>query len=267
MSRLMANWAQSPEAQEYVAKASTSSASTPADGPPPQLTDAQKERRLKGYFKTHCFVAYGGSLWLKFLVATGDVDAEAVEAVNNICRLRTMERRNALPGDRPDPTPGNIFLRREDRASTPVADGYVPLKRRRAIAASKLVALYTSLSHGEVVDPADIAAAEKEVAEAEEASKASGFAFQDFAFQWHNCFASTQAGLFEMALKVLLVDLGCDLEEAHELTRQDHALGKGKDKGQGKGKGKGKGKKGDGGKGGGRRQQGGGGKGGGRRQR
>ena len=94
----MHQWAESDEGKEYVEKASTS------------VTDAQKHRRLKSYFKTHAFYAYGGMLWLKFLVATGNVDVEAVDAVNHLCKLRTMDRRGAVPGVRLDATPGHIFF-------------------------------------------------------------------------------------------------------------------------------------------------------------
>ena len=52
--------------------------------------------------------------------------------------------------------------------------------------------------------------------QAEEESKRSGFTFRDFEGKWHNHFASTQAGLFEMALKVVLTELGCDADEVHD---------------------------------------------------
>jgi hypothetical protein len=39
---------------------------------------------LLGYFKTHCDHAYGGMVWLKFLIALGDVPREAVEAANDV---------------------------------------------------------------------------------------------------------------------------------------------------------------------------------------
>ena len=121
-------WAQTEEASEYVERSSIAgtpgggSASTPAEpAEPKQLKAAQRERKLKGYFKTHAFYAYGGLLWLKFLVATGNVDVDAVDAVNNLCALHTLDRRGIVATNVPDSTPGNFFLRREDRASTPVA--------------------------------------------------------------------------------------------------------------------------------------------------
>ena len=63
---------------------------------------------------------------------------------------------------------------------TPVADGYLPLRQRRATAAGKLWAMLLLLlllqsEWGEVVDLADTEAAQKELAEVEEESKAMGF--------------------------------------------------------------------------------------------
>ena len=81
---LMSKWAESSDAKEYVEKAegsaptpAASSASTPAD-PQPLLSEAQKRRRLSSYYKTHCYYAYGGQLWLKFLIATGNVSEGCV---------------------------------------------------------------------------------------------------------------------------------------------------------------------------------------------
>ena len=54
------------------------------------MTQGQQQRKFDGYF---AFKAYGGLLWLRFLVATGDVDGEAVTAVNEHSALRTQDRR------------------------------------------------------------------------------------------------------------------------------------------------------------------------------
>ena len=69
-----------------------------------------------------------------------------------------------------------------------------------------------------------------EVAAAEKDTKLSGFAFQDFEGTWHNRFASTQAGLLEMSLKVVLGKFGFTDAEIHELTRKEEPEGEGKGK-------------------------------------
>ena len=40
---------------------------------PDQGTEALFERAMKGYFKTHCDQAYGGQLFLKFLITLDDI--------------------------------------------------------------------------------------------------------------------------------------------------------------------------------------------------
>ena len=116
------------------------------------MTAAQQERKLQCYFKTHACNAYGGMMWLKFLVAAGDVDGEAVATVSEIIARRTQDRRGMEATNVPVSTPGNIFLRREDRASTPVAPGFVPIKQRREIAQSNLSKLRQDESSGVAID-------------------------------------------------------------------------------------------------------------------
>ena len=251
MSQLRDAWAKTEEGKEYVEMSSVAaarpsgsagpsgSASTPAE-----LTPAQAERKLKGYFKTHVFHTYGGLLWLKFLVATGNVDAEAVDAVNGICSSRSLDRRGALPTNVPDATPGNIFLRRSDRASTPVPAGFMSNRSRRAATERKLYELMLKEARDRSVDSSDDdarEAAEEELRAAEADTRASGFAFRDYNGTWHNRFASTQAGLFEMALKAVLEAWDFGKTEIKELTREEE-----EPEGQAK---KSKGKKGKGGKG------------------
>ena len=97
-------------------------------------------------------------------------------------------------------------------------------------------------------------AAERELKEAESMSKASGFAFKDSHKKWHNSFDSTSAGIFEMALRAVLHEMGCTADQADALTRKDDTLHKGK--GRDKGKGKSNKGGGGGGKGGGRGRHG-----------
>ena len=124
------------------------------------MTQGQQQRKFDGYFRTHAFKAYGGLLWLRFLVATGDVDGEAVTAVNEHSALRTQDRRGTEATNVPDSTLGHIFLSREARASTPVAPDFVPIKRRRENAQWKLSKLRLD-------DDVARKAAEEELAEAE----------------------------------------------------------------------------------------------------
>ena len=54
-------------------------------------TEPQRQRQLKGYFKTYCDTTFGGLLWYKMVIALGDVPCEAVDAANDVVRLRVRE--------------------------------------------------------------------------------------------------------------------------------------------------------------------------------
>ena len=89
-------------------------------------TDEQFDRVMRKYFRNHCDQAYGGQLWLKFLIALDRIPDNVVSKVNALAVYRTEERRGEYSAATvPDATPGNIFLSREDRASTSVANDYV----------------------------------------------------------------------------------------------------------------------------------------------
>jgi hypothetical protein len=137
LDRVQLAWKETNEGQKYFQKAggavdsysggpygSTSTSAGQYGGP--QLSDSQIDRRFKSYFKNHAFVAFGGMLWLQFLIAVGDVTAPMIREVNALCRQRTLDRRGKKAGNKPDEAPGSGFLRREARnsqaysASTPV---------------------------------------------------------------------------------------------------------------------------------------------------
>ena len=235
-ARLQTAWVET-EGAEYAKKAAlprpsrAGSASTPAQPaePPEPPSDARVARNVKSYWKTHAFNRYGGLLWLKHLIATGDVDEDIVDAVNELMVRRTEDRRGpGRPSDVPDATPGNIFLSREGRASTPVPDGFVPTRSRRQMASAKMDG---------AKDEEARQAAMQELVAAEEDSKKTGFSFKDHKGEWHNQSDSTRLGLFEMSLQVVLRGRGYSEQEVDDLTRKPKEEGKGK--GQGKGKGKG----------------------------
>ena len=57
-------------------------------------------------------------MWLKFLVALGDVSETVVGFVNALSTKRTLDRRGQARIAAADATPAGIFLARQDRAPT-----------------------------------------------------------------------------------------------------------------------------------------------------
>ena len=150
-------------------------------------TRAQFERAMKGYFKTHCDQAYGGILWLKFLITLEDIPEPVVELVNVLAMQRTKDRRGMSHNPRiQDETPGNIFLRREDRASTPVPDDYVAAKTRRQQAYRRVRMLSAWRQQGaQHVSQRTMDRAVRALHDAEDASM---FKYKDYWGDWQNDF-------------------------------------------------------------------------------
>ena len=84
---------------------------------------------MKGYFKTHCLHTCGGQLWLKFIIALGELPATCVDAVNDIIDRRTVERRGVNTTQENKAPDAKLWMRREDRASMPVDPNYRPRGR------------------------------------------------------------------------------------------------------------------------------------------
>ena len=159
------------------------SASTPGAaeaGQGPDDISARFEREMKKYFRNHCDKAYGGIFWLKLLITFDDIPEHAVDSYNDLCVARAMEKRGKFPGELADYTPDRAYLRRADRASTPVQDGYVRPGVLRWRAKERLDTLRSMQDEGEWVDPNDLETAEKMMADAEEISVRSFHAFTSY---------------------------------------------------------------------------------------
>ena len=198
-------------------------ASTPGEG-----TDAQFEKAMKSYFRTHCDHAYGGQTWLKFLVTLGDVPEEVVDAWNNFTILRTQEKRGSdadVHSKFPDVTPGNVYAGRSVRAETPVPESFVKAKTHRENAFHRLKALVEWRELGNNVNQGTMDHARRMAQEATEASKQSGAKFKNYWGDWQNDFDSTRASLFEMVLEVYLLQVHrVDKEKLDTSTKKRVAI-------------------------------------------
>ena len=170
--------------------------------------------QLNSYFKTHGFKTYGGELWLKFLVAFGDVARQMIECVNLVAARRTDERRGMHP--KPDYHPANINLSRKDRAPAPVSPDYVGHKKRHERAMTRFARIYSMREAGDEVQESTLQAAETELEGAEIERRASGYPFKDAEGVWHNVRSSDAGGLFEMALYRVILDI-YNVDEAEVL--------------------------------------------------
>lgn len=235
MARINHHWRQTEQGKQIAQKARDRvaagaqkkqqrgvGASTPDQG-----TEAQFERAMKGYFKTHCDQAYGGQLWMKYLITLGDIPERVVECVNDLTIARTKDRRGPDADHNsktPDNTPGNIYLSRVDRASTPVPENYVKAKTLREIAYNRVHMLVAWKQEGYHVDQQTMDFARQKLHEAEEASKKSMFKFQDYWGDWQNDFRSTQGSMFEMVLEHYLIhDLHFDKAMLDQIMRKREA--------------------------------------------
>ena len=212
------------------------SASTPGAaeaGQGPDDISARFEREMKKYFRNHCDKAYGGIFWLKLLITFDDIPEHAVDSYNDLCVARAMEKRGQFPGELADYTPDRAYLRRADRASTPVQDGYVRPGVLRWRAKERLDTLRSMQDEGEWVDPNDLETAEKMMADAEEISVRSFHAFTSYwTGERKNARPSTEASMFEMVLQKTLAHHGFDsFQIATIMDDRTKWNRKGKDKG------------------------------------
>ena len=212
------------------------SASTPGAaeaGQGPDDISARFEREMRKYFRTHCDQTYGGHIWLKGLIAFDDILQHFVEFYNDLCIVRAMEKRQEQPGELADYTPDRAYLRRADRASTPVQDGYVRPGVLRWRAKERLDTLRSMQDEGEWVDPNHLEAAKKMMAEAEEISVRSFHAFTSYwTGERKNARPSTEASMFEMVLQKTLEHHGFDSDQiATIMDDRTKWNRKGKDKG------------------------------------
>ena len=174
-------------------------------------TEKQFEKEMKKYFRNHCDKAYGGSHWLKFLITLDDIPEKVVHLTNILAIYRTKERGNLLQSSVPDDTPGNIYLSRKTRASTPVADDFIACRNRRHKAYCRVRKLeaWKDLDKEEgtnVVSQRTMDFAMQELRDADAASVASGFKFKNYWGDWKNDFDSMQYSQFEMVLRWYLTD-------------------------------------------------------------
>ena len=171
-------------------------------------TDEQFDRVMRKYFRNHCDQAYGGQLWLKFLIALESIPDNVVSKVNALAVYRTEERRGEYSAATvPDATPGNIFLSREDRASTSVANDYVAAKTRRHEAYCRVRKLEEWQKVGwEYVSQQTMDFARRQLEDADAASVASRNKFKNYWGQWQNDFESYKTSQFEMVLRSFLAD-------------------------------------------------------------
>ena len=65
-----------------------------ASAPSPETLRGAALRKKASEFRVAMFRVLGGTHWLKFVLALGDVPAEAVEATNEVIDLRRHERRH-----------------------------------------------------------------------------------------------------------------------------------------------------------------------------
>ena len=237
LARIDHNWRQT-EGQEFVRKALRKANAAAARrwqqqhgpvrrrpaSPPDQAVGTESpqfKKEMKKYFRNHCDKAYGGQLPLKFLITLEDIPLAVVELMNSVAVWRTNQRRNcnllAPPALTPDETPGNIFLRRADRASTPVPDDYVAAGTRRHKAYCRVRTLKARRRESpQYVSQQTMDHAMCELHDAERASVDSGFRFKNFSGSWENDFESTQRSQFEMVLRAYLT---------HHLKFDDEMLG------------------------------------------
>ena len=75
-------------------------------------SQAQVVRKMKEHWKTHCFYVYGGEIWLKFLIAIGDVCDFAIGAVNHNIDVRSFFKRHKWADREPSAPDSHHFLRR-----------------------------------------------------------------------------------------------------------------------------------------------------------
>ena len=146
-------------------------------------TENQFERELRhNYFRNYCDKAYGGQLWLQVLIALDDIPDGIVSRVNALAIYRTKEKRGEHSAATvPDATPGNNFLCREARASTPVPDDYVAAKTLRHKAYCRVRMLEAWKEEGtETVPQQTMDFAKRELRNADAASVASGFKFKHY---------------------------------------------------------------------------------------
>ena len=261
MARIDAVWRQTEEGQKYVQMAKdkvhrqtaekhkrwkdqgwqAAGASTPGE----EGTEFQNQvgGAMKSYFKTHCDQVYGGIIWVKFLITLGDIPQHAVDVLNNLYMARAMEKRGQPPNEFATPTPAGDYLRRADRASTPVPPDYVKPKKLRQKAKDRLDTLVDMMEQGTWVEPETIRAAEQMMHEAEEVSRRSLHEFKSYWGAVQNAFDSTQASAFEMVLEnTLRKHYDFDKQQVDTIMRDRKWEGKGEGKG-GKGKGYGRGGK------------------------
>ena len=171
-------------------------------------TENQFERELRKYFRNYCDKAFGGKLWLQVLIALGDVPGDIVAKVNSLAIFRTKEKRGEHSAATvPDATPGNNFLCREDRASTPVPDDYVAAKTLRHKAYCRVRMLEEWQKVGwKYVSQQTMDFARRQLEDADAASVASRNKFKNYWGQWQNDFESYRASQFEMVLRSFLAD-------------------------------------------------------------
>ena len=211
-------------------------------------THAQERRALLGYFKTHCDHAYGGLLWFKFLIAIGDVPREAVEAANDVVRLRVQFKEHEWPTENPRHSSSHHFYSRAARVSTSGARGSTqgeplastpgqedeeepeehPRKlRREAIALHKALEKDKRrherwwrdwrLAQDFEQRRLDIDA---KMARADRASYKHGFPFKDMHGVWQLTNPFTPTSFFEEALRSCLRELGFSQQEIASLTEK-----------------------------------------------
>ena len=172
-------------------------------------TENQFDRELRNnYFRNYCDKAYGGKLWLQFLIALEDIPDDIVTRVNALAIYRTKEKRGEHSAATvPDATPGNNFLCREDRASTPVPDDYVAAKTRRHKAYCRVRMLEEWQKVGwKYVSQQTMDFARRQLEDADAASVASRNKFKNYWGQWQNDFESYKTSQFEMVLRSFLAD-------------------------------------------------------------
>jgi hypothetical protein len=87
-----------------------------------ELTEAERTRILKGYFKTHCFDSYGGLHWIKMLIALGRIPDAALEATNDVIDSLVQEDNQRPATDQPRPPDHRGEVCREVRRPRPCLD-------------------------------------------------------------------------------------------------------------------------------------------------
>ena len=208
-----------------------------------------QRKQLLSHFRTYNFLTYGGQVWLKFLIALGEVPKTAVKATNTVVESRVQFKEHRWLTEDPSETGHARHSRRADRASTPGESAGAPtpgsagaptdsagaptpggavhprMGRRQAAALR-----YQLMKDKKAADKwwenpvlcREFKQRQKDIDdkmdEADAASLALGFPFKDSHGRWQLVNPDSTRPLFEEALCIVLREIGLSAAEVDEIT-------------------------------------------------